>query len=70
MNRATRTQQKLPQSGNNNYAIVIGGSLAGLLTARVLADHFSHVTVSSAIGPLPNRAPGLVSHKVVARLTS
>ena len=26
-------------------AIVIGGSLAGLLTARVLADHFAHVTI-------------------------
>src|SRR5262249_32078988 len=29
----------------NHYAIVIGGRLAGLLTARVLADHFSHVTI-------------------------
>ena len=45
MSRPKRTQQKLPQSRKNDYAIVIGGSLAGLLTARVLADHFSHVTV-------------------------
>src|SRR5262249_38914536 len=27
------------------HAVVIGGSLAGLMTARVLADHFAHVTV-------------------------
>ena len=27
------------------HAIVIGGSLAGLMTARVLADHFDAVTV-------------------------
>jgi hypothetical protein len=26
-------------------AIVIGGSLAGLMTARVFADHFTHVFV-------------------------
>jgi 2-polyprenyl-6-methoxyphenol hydroxylase-like FAD-dependent oxidoreductase len=26
-------------------ALVIGGSLAGLVTARVLADHVDHVTV-------------------------
>lgn len=27
------------------HAVVIGGSMAGLITARVLADHFDHVTV-------------------------
>lgn len=27
------------------HAVVIGGSLTGLMTARVLADHFDHVTV-------------------------
>ena len=27
------------------HAVVIGGSLAGLMTARVLADHFDHITV-------------------------
>ena len=26
-------------------AVVIGGSLAGLMTARVLADYFDHVTM-------------------------
>lgn len=29
----------------NDHAIVIGGSVSGLLTARVLADHFHHVTL-------------------------
>jgi len=27
------------------HAVVIGGSLAGLMTARVLSDHFDAVTV-------------------------
>lgn len=27
------------------HAVVIGGSMAGLLAARVLADHFEHVTI-------------------------
>jgi 2-polyprenyl-6-methoxyphenol hydroxylase-like FAD-dependent oxidoreductase len=30
---------------NNSHAIVIGGSMAGLWTARVLTDHFDRVTV-------------------------
>jgi 2-polyprenyl-6-methoxyphenol hydroxylase-like FAD-dependent oxidoreductase len=29
----------------NHHAIVIGGSIAGLLTARVLSDHFAQVTL-------------------------
>ncbi|HAC47474.1 MAG TPA: hypothetical protein DCF65_15610, partial [Chloroflexi bacterium] len=32
-----------PPSGR--HAIVIGGSMAGLLAARVLADHFDRVTI-------------------------
>ena len=28
-----------------NHAVVLGGSIAGLLAARVLSDHFAHVTV-------------------------
>ena len=27
------------------HALVIGGSMAGLLTARVLSDHFDQVTI-------------------------
>lgn len=32
-------------SGYGNHAIVIGGSMAGLLAGRVLADHFEQVTI-------------------------
>lgn len=30
---------------NNQQAVVLGGSMAGLLTARILSDHFDHVTI-------------------------
>lgn len=30
---------------DRHHAIVIGGSMAGLLAARVLSDHFEHVTI-------------------------
>lgn len=30
---------------SSNHAVVIGGSMTGMLTARVLADHFARVTV-------------------------
>jgi 2-polyprenyl-6-methoxyphenol hydroxylase-like FAD-dependent oxidoreductase len=30
---------------NRNHAIVIGGSMAGLLAARVLSDHFNKITI-------------------------
>src|SRR5579875_2862411 len=30
---------------SRQHAVVIGGSMAGLLTARVLADHFARVTI-------------------------
>jgi 2-polyprenyl-6-methoxyphenol hydroxylase-like FAD-dependent oxidoreductase len=33
------------ESGSGNHAIVLGGSLAGLLAARVLAEAFSQVTI-------------------------
>jgi 2-polyprenyl-6-methoxyphenol hydroxylase-like FAD-dependent oxidoreductase len=49
------------RSRNNHYAIVIGGSLAGLLTARVLADHFAHVTIieRDVFTPDPRPRPGV-----------
>jgi 2-polyprenyl-6-methoxyphenol hydroxylase-like FAD-dependent oxidoreductase len=31
--------------GNVSHAVVVGGSIAGLLTARVLIDHFDQVTI-------------------------
>jgi glycine/D-amino acid oxidase-like deaminating enzyme len=33
------------KSRAGSHAIVIGGSMVGLLAARVLADHFDHVTI-------------------------
>jgi 2-polyprenyl-6-methoxyphenol hydroxylase-like FAD-dependent oxidoreductase len=35
----------VPQKSDCRYAVVIGGSIAGLLAARVLADYFDRVTV-------------------------
>lgn len=36
------TQQK---TRNGNHAIVIGSGMAGLLSARILTEHFERVTV-------------------------
>ena len=33
------------ETNNRQHAIVIGGSLGGLLTARVLSKHFDRVTI-------------------------
>ena len=41
MNAIQATQNEL----NNKHAIVIGASMAGLLAARVLSDHFEQVTI-------------------------
>ena len=32
-------------SYGGGHALVVGGSMAGLLAARVLADHFERVTI-------------------------
>src|SRR5712691_10809938 len=32
-------------TASGHHAIVVGGSMAGLLAARVLADHFDRVTI-------------------------
>ena len=40
---ALRSAQLSP--GARNHAVVLGGSIAGLLAARVLADHYAHVTI-------------------------
>jgi 2-polyprenyl-6-methoxyphenol hydroxylase-like FAD-dependent oxidoreductase len=39
------TNNALNTSGGTKHAIVIGGSIAGLLSARVLADYFDQVTI-------------------------
>ncbi len=41
---------------NRKHAVVIGASMAGLLTARVLADHFDEVTILERdVFPLPGK---------------
>ena len=39
------------------HAVVVGGSLAGMLAARVLSDHFDDVTLLSATTSLRPRPP-------------
>ena len=47
----------------NTHAVVIGGSMAGLLAARVLADHFARVTIIERdrlpTGPHPQSRKGV-----------
>ena len=43
MNTASRNNEM--QVNARNHAVVLGGSLAGLLAARVLSDHFERVTL-------------------------
>src|SRR5262245_929391 len=40
-----RQNQGRPPAGGTTHAVVVGGSMAGLLAARVLADHFGRVTI-------------------------
>ncbi|NUM48369.1 MAG: FAD-dependent monooxygenase [Anaerolineales bacterium] len=44
----------------HNHAIVIGGSMAGLLAARVLSDHFNRVTIleRDTVSPEPESRKG------------
>jgi 2-polyprenyl-6-methoxyphenol hydroxylase-like FAD-dependent oxidoreductase len=45
MNTRANNQAQTPAPTPNCHAVVLGGSLAGLLAARILADHFDHVTL-------------------------
>jgi 2-polyprenyl-6-methoxyphenol hydroxylase-like FAD-dependent oxidoreductase len=45
MDRNPNATKSAPHSSNHGHALVIGGSIAGLLAARVLADHFDRVTI-------------------------
>jgi 2-polyprenyl-6-methoxyphenol hydroxylase-like FAD-dependent oxidoreductase len=57
---------------NSSHAIVIGGSIAGLLAARVLADHFHLVTIveRDRFPSQPMPRPGVPqSHQVHVLLT-
>jgi len=48
------------------HALVIGGSLAGLLAAKVLSDHFERVTIverdSFPLSPQPRRGTPQANH--------
>ena len=50
----------------NTHAVIIGGSMAGLLAARVLADHFQRVTIIERDrlpdGPQPRKGLPQASH--------
>jgi 2-polyprenyl-6-methoxyphenol hydroxylase-like FAD-dependent oxidoreductase len=43
--RANRKVQSDTHNATSRHAVVLGGSLAGLLAARILADHFDKVTL-------------------------
>ena len=45
-------------SANPGHAVVLGGSIAGLLAARVLADRYPRVTVVER-----DRLPSTVEHR-------
>ena len=45
MNTSENHEQNGSSGPENRHAVVLGGSLAGLLAARVLSDHFEHVTL-------------------------
>src|ERR1044072_4143124 len=45
MNTSSKRQLDGGGHARGRHAVVLGGSLAGLLTARVLADHFAEVTL-------------------------
>ena len=51
---------------NTNHAVVIGGSMAGLLAARSLCDHFEHVTIVErdrfSQGPVPRKGVPQARH--------
>ena len=47
-----------PSSDRNDHTVVIGGSVAGLLAARVLVDHFEQVRLSGC--------GGFVRHRLLA----
>lgn len=40
-----RSEKFAPHVNVGNHAVVVGGSIAGLLSARVLADSFASVTI-------------------------
>lgn len=45
MNTSQNHKENGSRRPENRHAVVLGGSLAGLLAAQVLSDHFEHVTL-------------------------
>ena len=45
MNTSSKHQADYDGHAQGRHAVVLGGSLAGLLAAQVLADHFDEVTL-------------------------
>jgi 2-polyprenyl-6-methoxyphenol hydroxylase-like FAD-dependent oxidoreductase len=60
-------------AGTRKHAIVVGGSLAGLLAARVLSDHFENVTlierdhIADAPGPRKGVPQGRHAHGLLLK---
>lgn len=57
-----------PSSDRDDHTVVIGGSVAGLVAARVLVDHFEQVRLS-AVWSLP-RAPAFSGYARLVRWCS
>lgn len=67
-----RARRKREPGQGRDHAIVLGGSMAGLLAARVLSDHFARVTVIerddlSRPGQRPGVPQGHHVHALLAR---
>jgi hypothetical protein len=45
-------------SSHRDHALLLGGSITGLLTARVLADHYARITIVER-----DRLPSTVEHR-------
>src|SRR5215470_10937071 len=60
MNSSSETMTRPPES-TGRHALVIGGSLAGLFAARVLADFFESVTIvdRDSFPPTPEHRTGV-----------
>jgi 2-polyprenyl-6-methoxyphenol hydroxylase-like FAD-dependent oxidoreductase len=77
MNKRRKTmsefQERQQAIQNGSHALVIGSGIAGLLAARVLLDHFEHVTVveRDSLPEKPQARPGVPqavqSHAILVR---
>lgn len=69
----SKFQERQQAIGNGSHALVIGSGIAGLLAARVLLNHFQHVTIveRDSLPEQPQPRPGvpqsLQSHGLLVR---